>query len=111
MAIMDCKLGRYKLKIFPEAYTTHPSFLMRKGFISIGGLDNKNLEVVMVNDKGKILDRRGRLFYQNRMRDMGMNLVRNLEFSNWGDIEYYLSSVTRFVFLAYGRKYQNLSTS
>jgi len=59
--IVDYKLGKYKIKVFPEAYASSYRSLVRKGFISIGGLNNKHLEVVMVNDKGEILDRRGKV--------------------------------------------------
>jgi predicted amidohydrolase len=69
--IVDYKLGEYNIKVFPEGHTCYPKCLTREGFISIGGLYNKKLEVVMIDDKNNILDRRGKVVLTKEDREYG----------------------------------------
>jgi len=68
---MNYTLGKYKLKIFPEAFSPSVHFMISKGYISLGGLDDKHLSVIMLNDKGKILDQRPKVVMSKRDMELG----------------------------------------
>ena len=80
MGIVRYQLGEFKLRVLPEAYTVHPMFLAKKGFVSIGGISNKRQEVWMVDDKGRVLDKRAKVVLTNREINIGYEIGLKDEF-------------------------------
>ena len=100
MTIVEYELGEFRLRVLPEAYTVHSSFLAKKGFISIGGISTGKQEVVMVDGQGKVLDRRAKVVLTNREIDIGYELGSKEDFRSFRLGRYFILPIICYEILS-----------